>query len=36
MIEENEEHSEQPVIMKPILEEFCFVFPEEIPHGLHP
>ena len=36
MVEENEEHKEQPPIMKPLLEEFSDVVPEEIPHGLPP
>ena len=34
VVEENEEHNEPPPIMKPILEEFKDVVPEEIPHGL--
>ena len=36
VVEENEEHKEPPPIMKPILEEFKDVVPEEIPHGLPP
>ena len=36
VVEENEEHNEPPPILKPILEEFRDVVPEEIPHGLPP
>ena len=32
----NEEHKEQPFIMKPLLEESSGVIPKEIPHGLPP
>ena len=35
VVEENE-YNEPPPIMKPILEEFKDVVPEEIPHGLPP
>ena len=36
VVKENEEHNEPPPIIKPILEEFKDVVPEEIPHGLPP
>ena len=36
VVEENEQHTETPNIMQPILEEFQDVIPEEIPHGLPP
>ena len=36
VVEENEEPNEPPPIMKPTLEEFKDVVPEEIPHGLPP
>ena len=36
VVGENEENNEPPFIMKPILEAFKDVVPEEIPHGLPP
>ena len=36
VVEENEEHKESPLIIKPILEEFQDVVPELIPYGFPP